>query len=169
MFEHTQECLCVQKHQAGLVHSSDMGTGEGHVLPLWLRCHCHLMGSTTSPAPPQCVQDSSTPARAHPSPRRGDGCRDKAEGSAPKGPRGMRSSSSCISQDLSPPLPQVSEQTELVLPTSPQLLHPAPAAAPSIECLLEVYTSIHMEKIYSFESFFISCNTTEQSRAGFVN
>lgn len=36
-------------------------------------------------------------------------------------------------------------------------------------CLLEVRSSIHMEKICSFESFFISCNTTEQSRAGLVN
>lgn len=36
-------------------------------------------------------------------------------------------------------------------------------------CPLEVRSNIHMEKICSFESFFISCNSTEQSGAGLVN
>lgn len=60
MFEHIKECLCVQKHQAGLVHSPDRGAGRVLLLPLpclqqrarpaavaalpWLRCHCHAMG-----------------------------------------------------------------------------------------------------------------------------
>lgn len=50
MFEHTQECFCVQKHQAGLVL-------------LW-RTHrsaarCHEMGRHSSPAPPGCVWGAS--------------------------------------------------------------------------------------------------------------
>lgn len=74
-------------------------------------------------------------------------------------------------EEMSLLLLQVSEQakTQFIffpsahsLPRPWQLLHLSSLS-------VRVYTSIHMEKICSFESFFISCNTTEQSRAGFVN
>lgn len=67
--------------------------------------------------------------------------------------------------ELSAPLLQVSEQAKplLIFP-----LNPGSCSTHRV-CLFGVYPSIHMEKICSFEPFFISCNTTEQSRAGFVN
>lgn len=50
MFEHTQECFCVQKHQAGLVLLRQTHRGAAR---------CHDMGRHSSPAPPRCVWGAS--------------------------------------------------------------------------------------------------------------
>lgn len=50
MFEHTQECFCVQKHQAGLVLLWRTHRGAAR---------CHEMGRHSSPAPPGCVWGAS--------------------------------------------------------------------------------------------------------------